>query len=83
MEDYSPMAPVLRSRTHQGRPALRILFMWPHLPVVLRLPNAGADLLPEAGARQERTLEAVRCSALFGWDASDFAPFSDAATMQQ
>src|SRR5262249_28437111 len=27
-------------------------------------PNAGAHLLPEAGA--QRTLEAVRCSALFG-----------------
>jgi hypothetical protein len=26
-------------------------------------PNAGAHLLPEAGATQERTLEAVRCSA--------------------
>src|SRR5215211_6105727 len=25
--------------------------------------NAGAHLLPEAGATQERTLEAVRCSA--------------------
>jgi hypothetical protein len=30
------------------------------------LPNAGAHLLPEAGATQERTLEAVRCSAWFG-----------------
>jgi hypothetical protein len=30
-------------------------------------PNAQAHLLPEAGATQERTLEAVRCSALFGW----------------
>ena len=29
-------------------------------------PNAQAHLLPEAGATQERTLEAVRCSALFG-----------------
>src|SRR5438093_13721551 len=29
-------------------------------------PNAGAHLLPEAGATQERRLEAVRCSALFG-----------------
>ena len=28
------------------------------------VPNAGAHLLPEAGA--QRTLEAVRCSALFG-----------------
>ena len=26
-------------------------------------PNAGAHLLPEAGATQERTLEAVKCSA--------------------
>src|SRR5512145_268406 len=29
-------------------------------------PNAGAHLLPKADATQERTLEAVRCSALFG-----------------
>src|SRR5215831_20747609 len=29
-------------------------------------PNAGAHLLPEAVATQERRLEAVRCSALFG-----------------
>ena len=29
-------------------------------------PNAGAHLLPEAAARHERRLEAVRCSALFG-----------------
>jgi hypothetical protein len=28
------------------------------------MPNAGAHLLPKAGA--QRTLEAVRCSALFG-----------------
>src|SRR4029450_10898725 len=28
--------------------------------------NAGAHLLPEAGARHERTLEAVRCSGLLG-----------------
>ena len=35
---------------------------------MLRLtPNAGAHLLPEAAARNERRLEAVRCSALFGW----------------
>ena len=29
-------------------------------------PNAGAHLPPEAEAMQERWLEAVRCSALFG-----------------
>ena len=29
-------------------------------------PNAGAHLPPEAEATQERRLEAVRCSALFG-----------------
>jgi hypothetical protein len=35
-------------------------------------PNAGAHLLPEAGARDERTLEAVRCSAWLGvWDGRD------------
>jgi hypothetical protein len=30
-------------------------------------PNASLQLLPEAGARHERTLEAVGCKALFGW----------------
>jgi len=30
----------------------------------LEQPNAGAQPLPEAGARDERTLEAVGCSAL-------------------
>src|SRR5215471_21331896 len=29
-------------------------------------PNAGAHLPPEAEARHERRLEAVRCSAVFG-----------------
>jgi hypothetical protein len=32
----------------------------------LQNTNAKAHLLPEAGATQERTLEAVRCSAWFG-----------------
>jgi hypothetical protein len=31
-----------------------------------RRPNAGAHLMPEAGARHERALRAVRCSALVG-----------------
>ena len=40
--------------------------------VPVRLPpNAGAYLLPEAGARNEWTLEAVRCSAWFGAVSSD------------
>jgi len=30
------------------------------------MPNASAQPLPEAAATQERTLEAVGCSALFG-----------------
>jgi hypothetical protein len=30
------------------------------------MPNAGAHLLPEAGATQERTLFAVACMPLFG-----------------
>jgi hypothetical protein len=30
------------------------------------MPNASLQLLPEAGARHERTLEAVSCKALFG-----------------
>jgi hypothetical protein len=33
---------------------------------ILVEPNAGAHLLPEAGATQERTLEAVRCSPMLG-----------------
>src|SRR5215475_2296353 len=37
-----------------------------HDPYRFAMPNAGAHLLPEAGATQERTLEAVRCSAWFG-----------------
>src|SRR5712691_3955878 len=32
----------------------------------LRLPNARLQLLPKAGARHERTLEAVSCKALLG-----------------
>jgi hypothetical protein len=32
----------------------------------LSAPNASLQLLPEAGATQERTLEAVSCKALFG-----------------
>jgi hypothetical protein len=35
------------------------------------MPNAGAHLLPAAGATQERTLEAVRCSALLAPDLPD------------
>jgi len=31
------------------------------------VPNARAHLLPEAGATQERTLEAVRCSPMLAW----------------
>src|SRR2546428_14056767 len=34
--------------------------------ILFQMPNAGAHLLPEAGARHERRLEAVRGSALFG-----------------
>jgi len=34
------------------------------------MPNAGAHLLPEADATQERTLEAVRCSAWLGASAA-------------
>jgi hypothetical protein len=33
--------------------------------------SARAHLLPEAGATQERTLEAVRCSALLAPDLPD------------
>src|SRR5438876_12109695 len=38
----------------------------PCLPSFVAKPNAGAHLLPEAGATQEHRLEAVRCSAWFG-----------------
>jgi hypothetical protein len=34
--------------------------------LTLHIPNAGAHLLPEAEARNERRLEAVRCSAWLG-----------------
>jgi hypothetical protein len=34
--------------------------------MVFSSPNAGAHLLPEAEARNERRLEAVRCSAWLG-----------------
>jgi len=37
---------------------LTFLFPWK--------PNAGAQPLPRAGATEERTLEAVGCSALLG-----------------
>ena len=33
-------------------------------------PNASLQLLPEAGARHERTLEAVSCKALLGASAA-------------
>ena len=32
----------------------------------MQTPNARRELRREAGARDERTLEAIRCSALFG-----------------
>src|SRR4029450_11216678 len=34
------------------------------------MPNAKTPLPPEAGARHEQRLEAVRCSAVFGWGCS-------------
>jgi hypothetical protein len=34
---------------------------------MIQQPNARLHLLPEAGARHERTLEAVRCKPWFGW----------------
>jgi hypothetical protein len=37
-----------------------------HSSTILVLPNARLQLLPEAGATQERRLEAVSCKALFG-----------------
>src|SRR6516164_4760644 len=43
-----------------------------------RQANAGAHLLPEAGASDERTLEAVRCSALLaGLRVGDQIPSCD------
>jgi hypothetical protein len=35
-----------------------------------QLPNAGHELLPEAGATEERTLEAVGCTPWFGPDSA-------------
>src|SRR5215471_10980356 len=40
----------------------------------LRLPNAGAQPLLEAGATQERRLEAVGCSGLLGQDGTRALP---------
>jgi len=34
------------------------------------MPNAKTHLPPQAVATQERRLEAVRCSAMFGWGRS-------------
>jgi hypothetical protein len=37
-----------------------------YLLLAMRRPNATLHLPPEAGARDERRLEAVRCKRLFG-----------------
>ena len=60
------------SRMWQGRPCYarleigRLLTSFHNINVMNKEPNAGAHLLPEAGATQERTLEAVRCSPVLG-----------------
>jgi hypothetical protein len=46
------------------------------MPVCVKKPNARAHLLPEAGATQERTLEAVRCSPMLGPE-DVVEPFND------
>ena len=64
-----------------GQVDLTPLFMCNLLHRLSLCPVKGRTL-PKAGATQERTLEAVRCSALFGCGALDFTPFGDAATTQ-
>src|SRR5262249_53673368 len=63
------MCPPYLNRTNTGylevRPGSEVHRTFPLLYDSER-PNAGAHLLPEAGARHERTLEAVRCSAWLG-----------------
>src|SRR6266702_594401 len=50
---------------------LQEIELWPSwLPLFLALPNAGAHLLPKAEARNERRLEAARCSAWVGASAA-------------
>jgi hypothetical protein len=45
------------------RPLAQALLVFSSAPLA---PNAPGELLPEAGATQERTLEAVRSTGLFG-----------------
>jgi hypothetical protein len=59
-------APLVARRPHWGgrRSGLSKDLPGLVLPPAPVVPNAGAHLLPEAAARHERRLEAVRCSAL-------------------
>src|SRR5713101_2075660 len=43
-----------------------IVLLLPESSLPIETPNAGAHLLPKAGATQEHRLEAVRCSAWLG-----------------
>ena len=49
--------------------------------VLRRKPNARAHLLPEAGATLERTLEAVRCSPMFGAVPAPVLPLPEPSTV--
>src|SRR6266849_9162878 len=50
-------------------------------PVLQWKPNARAHLLPEAGATLERTLEAVRCSPMFGAVPAPVLPLPEPSTV--
>src|SRR5215467_4974462 len=66
---YQPPSAMVDIRPHSASSRHSGLSCCPASP---KLPNAGAHLLPEAAATQERRLEAVRCSALFGADLGQF-----------
>jgi len=46
------------------------------------MPNAGPELLPEAGATQERRLEAVSSRPMFGWECPTVLLGGTQATLQ-
>jgi hypothetical protein len=73
--DASPILFAVSPRLRHGRktrygwvatPSPTGTFTLQETPSLSWRKNAGAQPLPEAGATQERTLEAVRCSAWFG-----------------
>src|SRR6516162_8530835 len=67
VERVETLPQMLGVRKIHGAHAIPPLKDPPQMPNSFLAPaNAGAHLLPEAGARHERTLEAVGCRRLFG-----------------